>query len=148
MRAVVRRLPARLGRRGAILTLKGVIASLYGYGLLIEPLPSRSVVRPIDWLPLSGWAVAWMCAGATALVCAWLGQDHDWPGFLAVWLVTVPWALSFLLSWWPFGDNPRGWITAAIFGAFGLVCLVAVGWPEPGRGRTERARERRDADRG
>ncbi len=31
MRAAVRRLALRLGRRGAILTLKGTIAVLYGY---------------------------------------------------------------------------------------------------------------------
>lgn len=143
MVAVVRRVARRLGRRGAILLLKGVIATLYGYGQLIQPIPDRRGLRLLlDVMPLHAWGVAWMCAGVIALVCAWLGGDHDWPGYLAVWLISVPWALSNLLSWWPLGTNPRGWIAASIFGAFGLVCLVAVGWPEPGRGRTEQRSER------
>lgn len=140
---VLRRFGARLGRRGAILSLKGTIATLYGYGQLVEPIPDRSGLRILlHTMPLHVWAVAWICAGAIALVCAWAGPGRDWPGYTAVWLITVPWSLSNLLSWWPLGDNPRGWIAAAIFGAFGLVCLVAVGWPEPGRSRSEQRGER------
>jgi hypothetical protein len=140
--AAARRVAARLGRRGAILSLKGTIALLYGYGLAVQPIPDkRGLHLLLGMMPLCGWAIAWMCAGLTALTCAWL-RERDWPGYTAVWLVTVPWSLSYLLSWWPLGENPRGWITATIFGAFGLVCLVAVGWPEPSRSRTERPRER------
>jgi hypothetical protein len=140
--AVAGRVARRLGRRGAILLLKGTIATLFGYGLFVQPVPDRRGLRLLlELMPLRGWAVVWVCAGVTALVCAWLGEGRDWPGFTAVWLISVPWSLSYLLSWWPFRDNPRGWITAAIFGAFGLVCLTVVGWPEPGRGRSERARE-------
>lgn len=143
MLAAARRLRARLGRRGAILQLTGAIAVLYGYGLWVQPSPDRSGLRLLlKGMPIHGWAVAWVCAGVTALVCAWLQEGRDWPGFTAVWLISVPWSLSYLTSWWPLGGNPRGWITAAIFGAFGLVCLTAVGWPEPSRSRTERARER------
>lgn len=140
---VLRRLGAHLGRRGTMLTLKGTIALLYGYGQLVEPIPDRSGLRLLlHMMPLHAWAVAWICAGVIALVCAWAGPGRDWPGYTAVWLITVPWSLSNLLSWWPLGDNPRGWIAAAIFGAFGLVCLVAVGWPEPGRSRSEQRGER------
>ena len=143
MFAVVRRVARRLGRRGSILALKGTIATLYGYGQLVQPIPDRRGLRvALDLMPLRGWAITWLCAGAIALVCAWLGPSRDWPGFTAVWLVTVPWSLSNLLSWWPLGINPRGWISAAIFGAFGLVCLTVVGWPEPGRGRSEQRGER------
>lgn len=143
MLAAVRRVAHRLGRRGAILSLKGTIATLFGIGLLTQPIPDRRGLRLLLWvMPLHDWGFAWLCAGIIALACAWLGQDHDWPGFTAVWLISAAWAVTYLVSWWPLGENPRGWITAAIFGAFGLVCLVAVGWPEPGRGRSEQARER------
>lgn len=138
IRAAARRLRKRLGRRGTILLLKGLMALLYGYGQLIQPLPDkRGLHLLLHWIPFHVWAIAWMCAGATALICAWLGQRRDWPGFMAVWLISVPWALAYLVSWWPLGDNPRGWITACIFGAFGLVCLTVVGWPEPPRASTK-----------
>lgn len=143
MLGAARRLRARLGRRGAILCLKGTIAVLYGYGQLIEPIPDKRGLRLLlHLMPSHGWAIAWLTAGGIALLCAFLGEGRDWPGFTAVWLISVPWSLSYLASWWPLGDNSRGWITAAIFGAFGLVCLVVVGWREPGRARTETARER------
>jgi hypothetical protein len=132
MRAVARRLATRLGRRGAILTLKGTIAALYGYGQLVQPLPDRrGLCLLLKLAPLPFWGWAWVVAGAAALVCAWARPRFDWPGFTAVWLVSSAWAMSFLAAWWPLGEYPRGWIAAVLFGAFGGVCLVAIGWDEP-----------------
>jgi hypothetical protein len=137
-RRAARRFTERLGRRGALLTMKGTIATLYGYGQLVEPLRDRRGLRLLlRWVPLDVWAGLWIAAGLTALVCAWLPPRRDWPGFLAVWAVTAPWSMAFLLSWWPLGEYDRGWIAALIFGAFGTVCLVAIGWDEPPRVRTE-----------
>lgn len=139
-RRVARRLTYRLGRRGALLTMKGIIATLYGYGLLVEPLRDRrGLCLLLKAWPLDAWAGLWIAAGVTALVCAWLPPRWDWPGFLAVWAVTAPWSMAFLVSWWPLGEYDRGWVAALIFGAFGAVCLVAIGWDEPPR-RTEAAR--------
>lgn len=136
MFAVAARIRRRLGRRGSILLLKGIMASLVGLGLRLQPVPDRRGLRLLlHVMPEHGWGIVWMACGAVALICAWVGQDHDWPGFLAVWLISVPWSLTYLASWWPLGDNPRGWITACIFGAFGLVCLTVVGWREPPRQR-------------
>lgn len=138
MRPAARRLAYRLGRRGALLTLKGIIATLYGYGQLVEPVRDRRGLNLLlKWVPLDAWAGLWITAGVTALVCAWLPPRWDWPGFLAVWAVTAPWSMAFLVSWWPLGEYPRGWVAALIFGAFGAVCLVAIGWDEPPRARTE-----------
>lgn len=146
MPAAARRLRKRLGRRGSILVLKGTIAILYGYGQLIQPVPDRRGLRLLlHAMPLHAWAITWIAAGVIALGCSLAGEGRDWPGFTAVWLISVPWALSYLVSWWPLGDNSRGWITATIFGAFGLVCLTVVGWPEPSRAVRKRrgdARER------
>ncbi len=141
VRRAARRLGEQLGRRGALLTMKGTIATLYGYGQLVEPLRDRrGLCLLLKWMPLEGWAWAWIVAGAVALVSAWLPQRQDWPGFLAVWAITAPWSLAFLAAWWPLGEYPRGWVAALIFGAFGAVCLVAIGWDEP-PARMERPRE-------
>lgn len=134
MRAAVRRLGHRLGRRGALLTMKGIIATLFGYGQMVEPLgDQRGVCLLLKAAPLDVWGAAWMTAGFAALVCAWLPPRRDWPGFLAVWAITAPWSMAYLVSWWPLDENPRGWVGALIFGAFGMVCMVAIGWDEPPR---------------
>ncbi|WP_330349286.1 hypothetical protein [Streptomyces sp. NBC_00582] len=138
MRAAVRRLTLRLGRRGALLTLKGTIAVLYGYGQIISPLNDRrGLCLLLKAWPLTVWAGLWITAGAVALVCAWLPPRRDWPGFLAVWGITAPWSMAYLVAWWPLDEYPRGWVPAAIFGAFGAVCLVAIGWEEAPRARSE-----------
>ncbi|MFB7739559.1 hypothetical protein ACFC08_35470 [Streptomyces sp. NPDC056112] len=132
--AAARRLGERLGRRGALLTLKGTIAVLYGYGQIIQPVPDqRGLHLLLKAAPIDAWGWTWIAAGVTALVCAWLPQRRDWPGFLAVWLIGSAWAMAYLVAWWPLDEYPRGWVPAAIFGAFGAVCLVAIGWDEPAR---------------
>jgi hypothetical protein len=141
MRAAARRLGQQLGRRGTLLILKGTIATLYGYGQIAEPVRDRrGLCLLLKLMPLEAWGWAWIAAGVTALACAWLPPRRDWPGFLAVWAITAPWSMAFLVAWWPLGEYPRGWIAALIFGAFGAVCLVAIGWDEP-PARTERVRE-------
>jgi hypothetical protein len=131
MRAAARRLRQRLGRRGAILVLKGTIATLYGLGQLTTPTADRrGLCLLLRHVPLTTWAWLWIAVGATALVCAWLPPRRDWPGFLAVWAITAPWSMAYLVSWWPLHETSSGWVPAVIFGAWGGVCLVVIGWDE------------------
>ena len=142
MRAAARRLTRRLGRRGALLTLKGIVATGYGSGQVVQPTGDRQgLTLLLQLAPLGWWGWAWITAGVIALACAWLRQPHDWPGFFAVWLIASAWAGAYLASWWPLGESPRGWVIALIFGAFGSVCLVAIGWDEPPPARSEPPRE-------
>lgn len=141
MRAAARWLRQRLGRRGALLTLKGLMATGYGAGQVFEPTGDRrGLALLLKLRPLEFWGWLWVTAGVIALVCAWLPPRRDWPGFLAVWLVSTPWAMAYLLSWWPLHQTPQGWVIATIFGAWGGVNLVAIGWEEP-PARTESPRE-------
>lgn len=137
----VRRLTHHVGRRGAILLLIGGLVTLYGIGQIAQPMPDQRGIRLLLLvMDLDCWSWTWIAAGAIAIVCAFL-PGRDWPGFTALWLATIPWALSFFVSWWPLGDNPRGWISAAIFAAFGAIPLVIVGWDEPGRRARPRDRD-------
>ncbi|MEU9921860.1 hypothetical protein AB0H51_11285 [Streptomyces griseoluteus] len=119
-----------------------MIATLYGVSLFLQPTHDLRGLQLLLWIrpSLRAWAAAWVAAGAVALVCAWLPPRRDWPGFLAVWGITAPWSMSYLVAWWPLCDHPRGWVIALIFGAFGGVCLVAIGWDEP-PARSEPPRE-------
>lgn len=134
MRRVVRRLGRALGHRGFTLTSLGTVWVLYGYSIVTAPLPDTSGVRILLHLaPLSVWGWLWMCAGAAALVAAWLPQGQDAFGFVALLVIVLPWMLSFLLSWKPLGDNPRGWIGAVVWGAMTALVWVTLRWPEPAR---------------
>jgi hypothetical protein len=132
MPAAAVRLAHRLGRRGAVLSLKGLMAGLYGYGILVQPIVDRSGLRLVlAVMPITWWGWAWVLAGVTAIVCAWRRQGWDWVGFTAIYLVVVPWSLSYLAAWAVYGTTPRGWVAAAIWAAFGGVTAVCAAWPEP-----------------
>jgi hypothetical protein len=137
VRCPLRLLPLtkRLGRRGAILGAFGTVWLLYGYSLLVEPIPSTAgLTLLLDVMPFDAWAWAWIACGGLAVVCAFMPPPADWPGFPALYLPGILWGLSYLVSWRPLGDNPRGWIQAAIWGAMLGAIRIAAGWPEPPRG--------------
>lgn len=127
----VRRLMRQLGRRGAILLSYGTVWSLYGYAQVVSPQPDqRGLTLAVQMLPLDVWGWLWTTAGLIALVSAWFPQGTDWPGFLALPLIVLPWMLSYLTSWIQ-GDFPRGWVAAAVWAVIAVPVLVVAGWPEP-----------------
>lgn len=133
-----RALASRLGHRGAFLLALGALWLLYGYGLLVTPLPPSAAAAYrtlLDLWPMGVWAWLWIAAGGTAVVCAWLRQPRDWIGFAASFPLACAWGLSSLMSWWPLGDNPRGWIGAAVWVVFGGLIGAVVAWPEPPKER-------------
>lgn len=133
MQAVVLRAARRLGHRGALLILLGGIALLYGVSLLtVPPSPHPVGLRLLlSRMDLHGWGITLIVAGAVAVLYAPARQGRDWPGFTALVLVWLPWSLSYVVSWWPGGENPRGWVTGAIFAIFAAVPAVGATWDEP-----------------
>jgi hypothetical protein len=133
VRAVVLRAARRLGHRGALLVLLGGIALLYGVSLLtVPPSPHPAGLRLLlSRMDLHGWGITLIVAGAVAVLYAPARQGRDWPGFTALVLVWLPWSLSYFVSWWPQGDNARGWVTGAIFAIFAAVPAVGATWDEP-----------------
>lgn len=133
MRAVVLRAARRLGHRGALLTLLGGIALLYGVSLITTPPAPRppGLRLLLGVMGLHGWGATLTAAGVIAVLCAPLRQGRDWPGFAVLVLVWAPWSLSYFVSWWPQGENPRGWVSCLIFAAFAAVPAVGATWDEP-----------------
>lgn len=132
-RRVARRLGRALGRRGAILLSYGTVWALYGYGVLIAPRVNLiGLELALQLLPQTVWGWLWITAGLIALTSAWLPQGVDWPGFLALPLIVLPWMTSYLAAWIQ-GDNPRGWVAAAVWAAIAVPVLVVAGWREPPR---------------
>ncbi|MFG3660226.1 hypothetical protein [Streptomyces sp. NPDC047706] len=132
-RRVVRRLGQALGRRGAILLSYGTVWALYGYAQITTPQPDQRGLRPaLEFMPLTVWGWLWVLTGLVAVVCAWMPQGLDWPAFLALPFMVLPWMGSYLMAW-ATGDFPRGWVAAIVWAAIAVPVLVVAGWREPPR---------------
>lgn len=132
-RRIVRRLSKQLGRRGAILLCYGVVWAIIGYGQITAPAPDlRGLRLLLQMMPLDVWGWIWVVSGLIAIVSAWLPPEKDWPGFLALPLMVLPWTVSYLLAW-ILGDYPRGWLASVVWGAIAAPVLVVAGWREPPR---------------
>lgn len=122
-----------LGRRGAILLCYGIVWAIIGYGQITSPAPDlRGLRLLLQMMPLDVWGWIWVASGLIAIVSAWLPPEKDWPGFLALPLMVLPWAVSYLLAW-IIGDYPRGWLASVVWGAIAAPVLVVAGWREPPR---------------
>lgn len=132
-RAAARRLGRVLGRRGTILLSYGAVWAIIGWGQITAPQPDQRGLRPLlNVMPLDAWGWAWVASGLAAVVAAFLPQGRDWPGFLALPLVVLPWMASYLASW-ILGDFPRGWVAAVVWGLIAVPVIVVAGWREPPR---------------
>ncbi|MFD9069133.1 hypothetical protein [Streptomyces lasiicapitis] len=126
-----RRLGRMLGRRGAILICYGTVWALYGYGQIVSPQPDQRGLEPlIEALSLDVWGSLWVATGLVAVGSAWLPQGRDWPGFLALPAIVLPWMGSYLAAWIS-GAFPRGWVAAAVWGVIAVPVIVVAGWREP-----------------
>lgn len=134
---LLRRLARQLGRRGAILLCYGTVWALYGYGQLISPQADQTGLRLLlQWVPLVVWAWLWIASGLVAIAAAWLPQGRDASGFVALWVIVLPWMFAYLTSW-ILGYFPRGWIAAAVWGVIAVPVIVVAGWSEPPRPKRE-----------
>ncbi|GGW98538.1 hypothetical protein [Streptomyces chartreusis] len=132
-RRVVRRLGRTLGRRGAILLSYGAVWSLYGFAQITSPQPDQRGLQPLlELMSLTVWGWLWVATGLVAIVSAWMPQGRDWPGFLALPLMVLPWMASYLGAWVA-GDFPRGWVAALVWAVIAVPVLVVAGWREPPR---------------
>ena len=133
VRRVTRRLGRMLGRRGAILLSYGTVWALYGYAQITTPQPDQRGLAPLlEQIPLTVWGWMWVATGLVAIVSAWMPQGRDWPAFLALPLIVLPWIYSYLAAWIT-GEFPRGWVAAIVWGVIAVPVLVVAGWREPPR---------------
>lgn len=117
----------RLGRRGRSLLFVSYLSLAF---MALLAAPSAGTVAALGALfPLPVWAVLWAATGIVCAVGAFAIRDR-WAYTTAIAMVTL-WALLYLVSWWPAGTNPRGWIAAAIYAPFSLFLVNIAGWAEP-----------------
>jgi hypothetical protein len=126
--AVLGRLAARIGRRGAALLFFFGLDVIYCIGLLTAPRPLVPLYAWMDSiLPLTIWALYWCAVG---LICLWYAfRVYDTIGFMFAVTLKVGWGL-FSFFGWAYGQVERGWINAVIWLGFAaFVFLIAGGIP-------------------
>jgi hypothetical protein len=120
----------RIGRRGSSLLFLAWLDLIYGIGLLVADAAARATptyafiakIAPLGW-----WAVVWFVVGAVCLAQAAAARDQFAFG-LAVCL-KITWGGMTLVGWL-LHDVPRGYVSAAIWLAFGAWLFIISGWPE------------------
>jgi hypothetical protein len=125
MCAAVRRLGARLGRRGTALVLLGTGKMCYGLGYILSPDPNpRGLEALTRWADLRWWASVWVVCGAVTFGSAWLRIGRDRWGFIAALGPPFVWGSAFLWGA-ASGDFPRG---LAVFGWYATSHVGMILW--------------------
>ena len=126
--------PARLGRRGACLTLLGIIWLCVGVSTALSD-------GPPDYVMLNGWGhvrgALWIATGAVAMLYAWKPQGRDWPGFVALYLMAGYRFVAYMFGFaqWLNSEHGEQGSAHGAIGAFTwliiIVLIVTVaGWRE------------------
>jgi hypothetical protein len=123
MRAAVRRLTARLGRRGTALAILGLAKVCFGLGYALQPNPTTAGLELLTSVAsLRCWSSVWIICGTVTFACAWLRVGRDGMGFVAALVPPFVWGSAFLWGGIT-GEYLRGLALAAWFG-IGHVLLI------------------------
>lgn len=123
MRAAVRRLGKRLGRRGTALAILGTAKVCFGLGYALQPEPHPTGLGLLTrWADIRCWSTVWIVCGTVTFACAWLRVGRDGAGFFAALVPPFVWGSAYL--WGALtGEYSRGLAIAAWYG-LGHVALI------------------------
>lgn len=120
-----------VGRRGTFLLFLWMLDWVYAFSLIF---PTRvSLGSPILMfvsslrLPLLYWGILWAIIGLICLIYAF--KDRDAPAYGASMFLKSLWATMSLFGWIA-GYVERGYLAAAIWGAFAALVWVVSTWPD------------------
>jgi len=124
MRAAVRRLGARLGRRGTALLILGVGKICWGAGFITQPpADGRGLELLTRMCSLSRWGWLWVICGMICCISAGLRVGRDKWGFVAALVPPTVWATAYAVSFTAGVYYPRG-IFLVIWYATSHVALI------------------------
>jgi len=123
MRAAVRRLGARLGRRGTALVILGTAKVCFGLGFALQPEPRPAGLDLLtQFADIRCWSWVWIICGTVTFACGWLRVGRDGAGFVAALVPPFVWGAAYLWGGIT-GEYLRGLALAAWFGV-GHVLLI------------------------
>lgn len=137
----LRELPARLGRRGAILLTFGAIWLIVAASIPNEVQPPEDSWLFHVELPVPLRVFLWVFTGLVAMAHAFTsrGAGTDRWGFIALILMPAERSVSYFLGWLASyievleGGYPRGYLPGSVWLLVVTAVLVIAGWPEPDR---------------
>jgi hypothetical protein len=124
----------RLGFRGTMLVLFGIIWTGIGIAIISEPTRAPMLETLI---PQPIRAGLWVASGFAAIYFGTQTKRIDAIGWTALYIMPALRSLSYFLGWVDFvipwgGDGiERGWLAALIYLALVAVIVVCARWPDP-----------------
>lgn len=132
-----RRVYRRIGNRGIVLSILGLLWIVTGVGVAVQPLNRAGL--PDDIFPVWLRAAIWITSGAVALVATWKRRWDE-----TAWgLLILPLSMR-LLSYgygWIFNTYPPAWRSVFVYAAMALLvnrCAAGLDRPGPWDGRERR----------
>ena len=130
---ISRRFQNRLGRRGAMLLLLGLVHILIGVGVFIRP-PVTTRGSFLTLVPEPIQAAAWVLCGIVAVV--WAFRRLDYLGWLALYVMPSLRVLTYAGAWAVYiisggtDGAENAWYTAVLHLPLILAVLICSGWRE------------------
>ena len=120
------RLVYRIGRRGSYLIFLALLDLLYGYSIIAQAGPLFTQVNL--YLSDDTWGFIWIAASAVIFFNAFLRMDRV--GYVVATVLKFVWGTLMLAAWMFQPNDPRGWVAAVIWFAFGILTAIVANWPE------------------
>lgn len=125
------RIGFRLGRRGAVLVLFGVIYGLIGINYIqgnLSPTGAANLHLALRWMPIQGWGVVWVVGGCLALIASHWPPGKDWWGYGVLSALSVSWC-AFSGTGALYGAHY--WLSGVlVYACLTAVLLMVASWPE------------------
>lgn len=118
--------------RGQFLLAFGIIYLAIGLSYALDP--GETATRSMAWMP--AWSsvqvcgIAWLLAGATAMIFAFTPIPRDRFGFMALSAWSTAWAIAWAISQ-ALGYNHRGYVSALVFAVLALAVMIVAGMRNP-----------------
>lgn len=129
-------LAAKLGRRGGVLFVLGLVFLIIGLKSILAPAEDDGRFILYTFLPVPIRGALWIIPATLAIFSSFRrGSGRDGLGFMALVIPATVVAFSYVWSFvgYLFGatDWPLGWSSAAIWISILLLVLLVSGWREP-----------------
>lgn len=130
---LINRKRVRVSRRGAFLTVFGIVYCLLGYSYLNVPNGSKQLLATyfrfaLSLAPLEVYGWAWVACGLAA-VFGGLWHRFDAVGFGAAAFMPVVWSIAYFAA--QVDGVPRTWVSGVVFLLLAVAISIVASMPDP-----------------